>query len=394
MTEHIPTLRGLKEAIPDSCFAPSLWTSLGYLTRDILYAAALAYATTYIPLLESGSLRFLAWLIYGLLQGFVGTGLWILAHECGHGAFSSYPLLNDIIGWVLHSSLLVPYFSWKITHARHHRYSGHMEKDTAFVPPTQAEYAAKRRRWMDAMEDLVEDTPLSTLLRFAAHQLLGWQAYLLFYATGAKAAISRPKAQTRTPLPLSHLSPDSLLFHPKQRPVVLLSDLGLALTISGLVYLGSILGPSRVMLLYFLPYFWVHHWIVAITYLHHTHPQIAHYSSETWSFTRGALGTVDRSFGFIGRHFFHHIIDHHVIHHLFPRIPFYRAEEATLAIKPLLGAEYLELREENFLATLWRTFRRCQFVIGGDDVGGKSGVFEWNVVVDGCGNWDIGVSKA
>ena len=68
---------------------------------------------------------------------------------------------------------------------------------------------------------------------------------------------------------------------------------------------------------------------VAITYLHHTHPTVAHYASATWSFKKGALGTVDRSFGPIGRHFFHDIIDHHVIHHLFPKIPFYRAEEAT-----------------------------------------------------------------
>ncbi|RAH77873.1 hypothetical protein BO86DRAFT_422034 [Aspergillus japonicus CBS 114.51] len=346
MTADLPSLKHLKEAIPDSCFAPSLWTSLSYLARDILYAAALVYATTYIPLLESGSLRFLAWCIYGLLQGFVGTGLWILAHECGHGAFL-------------------------ITHARHHRYSGHMEKDTAFVPPTRADYAAKRRRWMDDLDDLVEDTPLSTLLRFAAHQL--------------RASIPRSNTQTGTPLPLSHLSPSSLLFHPKQRPSVLLSDLGLALTILGLVHLGSILGPSQVILLYILPYFWIHHWIVAITYLHHTHPQIAHYSPETWSFTRGALGTVDRSFGFIGRHFFHHIIDHHVIHHLFPGIPFYRAEEATRAVRPLLGAAYIELREEDFLVTLWRTFRRCRFVSDGDGRGEQAGVFEWNVVVDGCG---------
>ena len=64
---------------------------------------------------------------------------------------------------------------------------------------------------------------------------------------------------------------------------------------------------------------------------------------------KGVLGTVDRSIGFIGRHFFHEIIDYHVIHHLFPKIPFYKAEEATMAIKPLLGPSYREEKKENFI---------------------------------------------
>lgn len=116
---------------------------------------------------------------------------------------------------------------------------------------------------------------------------------------------------------------------------------------------------------------------VAIRYLHHTHPTVAHYASATWSFKKGALGTVDRSFGPIGRHFFHDIIDHHVIHHLFPKIPFYRAEEATAAIKPLLGEAYIELKEENFLFSLWSTFRDCRYVTDAVESDERSGVFQW-----------------
>lgn len=46
------------------------------------------------------------------LQGAVCTGIWVIAHECGHQAFSKYKLVNDGVGLVLHSCLLVPYFSW------------------------------------------------------------------------------------------------------------------------------------------------------------------------------------------------------------------------------------------------------------------------------------------
>lgn len=113
--------------------------------------------------------------------------------------------------------------------------------------------------------------------------------------------------------------------------------------------------------------------VVAITYLHHNHPDVPHYSGAAWSFTKGALGTVDRSFGFIGRHFFHNIIEHHVIHHLFPTIPFYHAAKATAAIRPLLGPTYRSQKEDSFLLSLWNTFRQCQSV----EEAGNSGKYVW-----------------
>lgn len=58
--------------------------------------------------------------------------------------------------------------------------------------------------------------------------------------------------------------------------------------------------------------------LVAITYLHHHHSEVPHYTPEGWSYVKGALATVDREFGFIGKHLFHGIIEKHVIHHLFP----------------------------------------------------------------------------
>lgn len=57
--------------------------------------------------------------------------------------------------------------------------------------------------------------------------------------------------------------------------------------------------------------------IVAITYLHHTHPDLPHFDADNWAFVKGALATVDRDFGFIGRYLFHGIIETHVVHHLF-----------------------------------------------------------------------------
>ncbi|KAJ5749386.1 uncharacterized protein N7511_011082 [Penicillium nucicola] len=365
----------LRRVIPKHCFQRSSIISLGYLIGDISYAAALVIGALQIPSIQNDGLRIVAWTLYGFLQGLVGTGIWILAHECGHSAFSSSTVLNDAVGWVLHSSLLVPYFSWKITHARHHRYTGHMEKDTAFVPLTEANFARKHRMPTRDLENFMQDTPLMTLAHLIGHQLAGWQLYLCLYKTGGRYSI--PNGDIAKQGILSHFDPYSPIFTQKQRTAVLFSDIGISIMGTILFKVGRCFGFYNIFALYFVPYLWVHHWLVAITYLHHTHPAVPHYSAATWSFKKGALGTVDRNFGFIGRHFFHDIIDHHVIHHLFPKIPFYRSEEATTAIKPLLGPAYIERKEDFFLLSLWRTFRQCQYVSDADKSDENSGIFEW-----------------
>ena len=42
------------------------------------------------------------------MTGTVAMGLWVLAHECGHGAFSNDRNLQDAVGYILHTLLLVP----------------------------------------------------------------------------------------------------------------------------------------------------------------------------------------------------------------------------------------------------------------------------------------------
>ncbi|PLN78489.1 fatty acid desaturase-domain-containing protein [Aspergillus taichungensis] len=358
-----PTLGQLRDAIPDHCFERSATRSLLYVARDVLYAGVLIYAASYIDSIPTGSLRVVAWTLYTFLQGCVGTGLWILAHECGHGAFSPSTRLNNFVGWALHSALMVPYYSWKITHARHHRYTGHLTRDTAFVPYTESEFMESRKlSVLDQVHELIEETPLATsMAHLLGHQLFGWQMYMFRYVSAGKESIPgvEDAGKARN---LSHYAPNGTLWVPGQGLLIFLTDLGLLLTASVWGYVGWHYGWQKVVLLYVIPYFWVHHWLVAITYLHHTHPSVPHFSPEKWSFTSGALCTVDRSFGFIGRHFMHEIIDYHVVHHLFPRIPFYHAQEATEAIQPLLQEHYHETKDESFLGSLVDTFHRCWYV--------------------------------
>ncbi|KAI8965196.1 fatty acid desaturase-domain-containing protein [Daldinia sp. FL1419] len=368
--QAFPDINTIRKAIPPHCFKPSAWRSLSYVARDLVMAAALTYgALTYIPSVSNPAYRTSLWVVYGFLQGLVGVGLWILAHECGHGAFSMHRHLNNTVGWVLHSALGVPYFSWKFSHARHHRFTGHMQKDMAFVPQTKPSWFVRSLR--DTLNsEVLEDAPFVNLIRLLGQQLGGWQVYILLNATAGDDSMQNQEA---TWWRRSHLDPFSGVFRPQEALYVLISDLGLALVAAGLYYSSLVLGWQTVFLLYGVPYLWVNHWLVAITYLHHTHQDVPHYDGERWTFVAGALATVDRDFGFIGRHVFHGIIDTHVVHHLFSRIPFYHAEEATRAIKPLLGDLY-HSDERSFMGQLWETSRTCQYV---ENDPANPGVMKW-----------------
>ncbi|EEP78036.1 hypothetical protein UREG_02885 [Uncinocarpus reesii 1704] len=370
--EHDPGIRELRDAIPAHCFESSYTTSFYYVARDLAIVAALALAALhFIPSIPSPVYRFVAWAIYGFTQGLVGTGLWVLAHECGHGAFSPNQRVNDVVGWLLHSALLTPYFSWKSTHRRHHMYANHMERDHHYVPLRRDTYAAKVGTTVENLEHLTEDVPIVTFLRIIVQQIFGWPWYVLFNITsGPESTFPRKRGKW---FKNSHIDPTSSLFSPHEFGSIVLSDIGLGLTAFGLWHLGNLVGSRTTIYLYVVPYLWVNHWIVAATYLHHTHPSVPRYEGQSWTFLRGALATVDRDVGWIGRFFFHNIIDYHVIHHIFPRIPFYHAEEATNAIRPLLGPKYIHDKPSSFMLGLWQAFTECQWVESDKTKGTESG---------------------
>jgi len=253
---------------------------------------------------------------YGFLQGCFATGIWVLAHECGHQAFSCSRKLNDFIGWVLHSALLVPYFAWQITHGKHHKATGHMSKDMVLVPKTlssliirrggdPSQFLSKNHERTEEQEsklhDLIEETPLASMYVFIRQQTLGWLGYLTLNLTGQKY----PKLSKWS---VNHFNPKSPLFSELHYNKILLSDAGVALTIIALALASRKWSFLTVVRYYFVPYFWVNHWLVLITYIQHTDPALPHYREGAWTFQRGAAATMDRDFGFIGQYLFHDIL--------------------------------------------------------------------------------------
>jgi omega-6 fatty acid desaturase (delta-12 desaturase) len=136
--------------------------------------------------------------------------------------------------------------------------------------------------------------------------------------------------------------------------VVVLSVSAVVLVLAFLVGASFVWGFVAVFKLYLFPYLVNNAWFIMYTFLHHTHINVPHYDAAEWSYLRGALTTIDRDYG-IADHLHHRIGCTHVLHHLFKRIPHYHAEEASAAIRPILGRYHVQ-DNTHYLLGLWQSF--------------------------------------
>lgn len=263
------TIKDIRDAIPKHCLERSALTGYAYILRDIV-----CIATTFVVFhnlvtpehVPSTPVRALLWGLYTVLQGLFGTGLWVIAHECGHGAFSASRTINDITGWVLHSALLVPYFSWQISHRKHHKATGNMERDMVFVPRTREQHATRVGRMAHELAELTEETPAYTLLMLVAQQLVGWPNYLLTNVTGHNNHERQREGRGKGKKNgygggVNHFDPRSPLYEARDAKLIVLSDIGIGITATALVYLGNTFGWANMAVWYFVPYLWVNHWL-------------------------------------------------------------------------------------------------------------------------------------
>ena len=263
------TIKQIREAIPAHCFQRSGFRGLQYVARDVACLATvffLFYNYVTPATVPSKAVRFGLWAVYTYVQGLFGTGLWVLAHEAGHQSFSSSKKLNDTVGFFLHSALLVPYFSWKISHGKHHKATGHIERDMVFVPDTREEYASKWGKAAQDLAELVEETPFYTAWHLLYQQLGGWFAYLLTNVTSHNFHERQPEGKGKGKengflAGVNHFLPSSPLYEKKDEHLILLSDVGLIVAGTILSFLGQKFGWANLLVWYFLPYLWVNHWL-------------------------------------------------------------------------------------------------------------------------------------
>jgi len=381
------TIKELLEVIPAHCFKRSALKSSTYIVSDLIGVACAYKAATFVDALitpENLSLpspylytaaRFALWALYGFVAGLFCTGLWVIAHECGHQAFSESKLINNSVGWILHSALGVPYHSWRITHAKHHASTGHMMQDQVFVPKTRSQVGlppldpAKedlvgRNVTNEVKEELREalgDSPIGATLLAMGYLVIGWPSYIIRNASG----------QQRYPKGTSHFKPSAVMFAPHQYSQIILSDIGVILWLAAIFTWSYYKGFAEVFRLYLVPYLWVNHWLVLITFLQHTDPLLPHYRAPEFTFPRGALSTFDRKLlgdlgsipAWLGATITHGICETHVLHHVSSKIPHYNAWEASDALRQRLLRSGIKLDGGAAgWAQVYKVVRECRFV--------------------------------
>nr|QWW89555.1 Omega3 fatty acid desaturase [Chromochloris zofingiensis] len=336
------SLSDIRNAIPAHCWNKNAWKSMAYLALDVAVVAGLAVAAYTVN-------QWWAWPFYWLAQGTMFWALFVVGHDCGHQSFSSNRSLNDFVGHLSHSSILVPYHGWRVSHRTHHGNHGHVENDESWHPVTKSQYET-----IDPLAKLGR-------LQFPA-TLFAYPFYLWKRSPGKEG---------------SHYDPDCDLFVPSERKLVTTSN---AFLLGMLGILGAAtfkLGAAAMFNLYFMPYWVFVAWLDVVTYLHHhgSHDateKLPWYRGEQWSYLRGGLTTLDRDYGIFNK--IQHDIGTHVVHHLFPQIPHYHLEEATAAVKEVMGPYYREPEKSpgplpvHLVDPLIRSFNNDQYVADTGDI--------------------------
>jgi len=335
---NAPSLSEIKKAIPAELFRPSLFKSMQYVVLDLSLVALLflvMYNTRHIQYVSN-----VMWPLYWFLQGTLFWSIFVLGHDCGHGSFSRYKSVNNVVGTFLHSFILVPYHMWRISHRHHHKNTGNYEKDEIFYPePNTAEPTAARQ----------------IMTKNYFYLGLGFAIYLVY---------GYPPRQ------VSHFNLKDPLF--KDNFLEVLSSLiGWWTMASILIYLGFTYGAMEVFYFYLIPSFVFASWLVITTFLHHNEPGVPWYNNQTWNYVIGNLSSVDRDYGVL--HKITHDIGTHQVHHLFPKIPHYNLQEATKHFRKAFP-EHVRVVDTPILSTF---FRNCRIFAEQHIFSGRPEVFAY-----------------
>ncbi len=249
--------------------------------------------------------------------------LFMIQHDCGHGAFFSYGWANDWTGRVIGVLTLTPYSVWRRTHAIHHASVGNLGRRG------------------------IGDLTTLTVNEYRTRSRWGRLAYRLY----------------RHPLVMFGLGPAYLFFLQQRLPVGLMrsgwrpwasamsTNLSIALIAAALVRLVGV----EAFLLVHLPIVLLASTIgVWLFYVQHQFEHTAWETGAEWDLHGAALyGSSHYDLPALLRWFTANIGVHHV-HHLCSRIPYYRL--------PQVLRDHPELRDFGRL-TLTESFRCVHLVL-------------------------------
>jgi acyl-lipid omega-3 desaturase len=306
-----PPLGTIMKMMPKAVWEIDTKTSLLYFGIDLVAVTAsltFLHAVVTSDLYHSVPVPVQAAMVMPLqiLTGFTMWCMWCIGHDAGHATVSPDKRINRWVGEIAHSMIcLTPFRPWQRSHQLHHLGHNHLTRDYSH------QWFIKEDR--DTLHPFIQWSHRTRNLQLPI-------LYLVYLLAGI---------------------PDGghVWFYGRMWENVELSEKqnsAISVLIS-LITAGTLwhtMGTADFAVVCMVPWCVMSFWLFMVTYLQHHSPDGKLYTDDTFTFVRGAFETVDRNYGSTMNRMSHHMMDGHVVHHLFfARIPHYHLETATTALR-------------------------------------------------------------
>ncbi|HPG33588.1 MAG: fatty acid desaturase [Lentimicrobium sp.] len=228
-----------------------------------------------------------------LAAGFT-VRLFIIFHDCGHGAFFKSKSANDFVGIILGILTFTPYFRWHHAHLIHHRTAGNLDKrgvgDVWTLTVDEYKSLSRNKRWMYRV----------------------YRNPLIMFGLGAGLVFLVMNRFTRKG------------FNRKERLSVYITNLGIAGLATGI---SLLIGLNSYLLIQIPVMYFAATAGVFLFYVQHQFPDVHWYRDNEWNYSTVAInGASYLKFPALLQWFSGNIGFHH-IHHLSSKIPNYKLEK-------------------------------------------------------------------
>lgn len=280
----------------------SIWQIINTLLPYVLLWIVLSYA------IEQSF-----WLVLPLsilAAGFL-VRLFIIFHDCGHGAFFESKTVSDIFGVIFGILTFTPYHRWHHAHLIHHRTAGNLDK------------RGIGDIWTMTVEEFKQSSPRQKLYYKIYRNpfiLLGIGAPLIFLIVNR------------------FTSKD---FTKRDRISVYITNLGIVAIAFGMSYL---IGFTNYLIIQFLIVYMASAAGVFLFYVQHQFPDVHWYRDESWDYSTVAIqGASYLKLPKVLQWFSGNIGFHH-IHHLSSKIPNYNLEKCLNENEPFQKVKAVTLK--------------------------------------------------
>jgi len=311
LKEKAPSLSKIRRMLPPDAFEIDTPTSLMYFGLDLAFVAASLtglYTVVTSDLYRSLPFYEQAPMVAPLqvLSGFAMWCMWCIGHDAGHGTVSQSKTISRIVGEIAHSVVcLTPYVPWQKSHLKHHLNHNHLDRDYS-------------HQWFIREEK--DDLPLAFKASYWTRNFQLPILYLVYLLAGVPDG--------------GHVYFYGRMWENESTEEKINAAWSSLISIATATGLWHLMGTADFAVTIMAPWLVCSFWLFMVTYLQHHSDDGKLYTDDTWTFVEGGFQTVDRDYGKWVNRMSHHMMDGHVVHHLFfAKVPHYKLEDATIALQ-------------------------------------------------------------